>query len=59
MLVNMTNQIQMLRSLAGIHTIEVTATVDMKKIYTDSLILLAPSAKSKLESKSYEIMNLS
>ena len=56
---NMTNQMNILRSLAEIRTIEVTATVDMKKIYTDSLILLAPSAKSKLESKSYEIMNLS
>ena len=55
---NMTNQMNILRSLAEIRTIEVTATVDRNKFYSDSLILLAPSEKIKLASKSDNMMKL-
>jgi hypothetical protein len=58
MLAKMTNQMQMSKLLAEIRTIETTATVDKKKIYTDSLILLAPSAKIKLASNSGDVMKL-
>ena len=44
-LANMTNQMKILRPLAEIRTIELTATVDRNKFYSDSLILLAPSEK--------------
>ena len=57
-LAKMTNQMQMSKSLAEIRTIETTVTVDKKKIYTDSLILLAPSAKIKLASNSGDVMKL-
>ena len=48
----------MLRSLAEICNIESITTVDKKKKYTDSLILLAPYAKIKLASKSGDVMKL-
>ena len=48
----------MLRSLAETRAIETNVTVDKKNIYTDSMILLAPSSKIKLASNSSDVMKL-
>ena len=58
MLAKMMNQMQVSISLSGISTIYSTDNVDKKKMYTDSLICLAPPAKIKLASKISDVMKL-
>ena len=58
MLAKMMNQMQVSISLSGISTIYSTNNVDKKKMYTNSLIFLAPSAKNKLASKISDVMKL-
>ena len=58
MLAKMTNQMKISSLLAKIRTIEATYNVNKRKIYTDSMILLNPSTKIKLVSKSDDVMKI-
>ena len=57
-LVNTRNQMYMPRSLDEIRAIETNDTVDKKKIYTESTIIIAPSANIQLISRSGDVMNI-